>query len=294
MSSDRQNKDNELDPVLRRLDEEFGARRERAPEPEQPEPIYGEARPVPQQRGYRLGLPLGSVRAVWVLLAINVAVFVIPALLALLGVRFAGIPIDNAVLALGAKDNEQIAVQGQYYRFLTAMFLHAGLLHIGFNAYALYALGPEAERIYGTARFLALYFIAGLAGGVASYALNPNPAVGASGAIFGLIGGLAAFYYVARQVLGEVSRQQLGSLITVIMINLFIGFSSPFIDNTAHIGGLIGGAVAGWLLAPRFALDERVYPPQIVRRGLPLAWPGALALFALLVALATAINPPIG
>jgi rhomboid protease GluP len=77
------------------------------------------------------------------------------------------------------------------------------------------------------------------------------------------------------------------------MLNLFIGFSSPVIDNTAHIGGLIGGAAIGWMLAPRFQVDERLYPPQIVRRGWPLAWPGALALLALLVLLVSVINPPI-
>ena len=108
-----------------------------------------------------------------------------------------------------------------------------------------------------------------------------------------MIGGLAAFYYVARGVLGELSRQQLGSLITVIMINLFIGFSSPVIDNTAHIGGLLGGAAVGWFLAPRFEVDTRLYPPAVVRRDWPLAWPGALGLLALLVVLAMVINPPI-
>jgi rhomboid protease GluP len=256
-------------------------------------PVYGEAQAIPPPRAYRLSLPTGQPRAVWVLLAINIVVFAVPWLLGLLGVRVAGLPPDNLVLFLGAKDNQAIAQGGQYYRFLTAMFLHAGLLHIGFNAYALYILGPETERIYGTARFLALYFIAGLAGGIASYALNPGDAVGASGAIFGLIGGLAAFYYVARGLLGEISRRQLGSLITVIMINLFIGFSSPVIDNTAHIGGLIGGAVAGWLLAPRFEVDTRLYPPVVVRRDWPLAWPGALGLLGLLVLLVRVINPPI-
>jgi rhomboid protease GluP len=259
----------------------------------QPPPVYGEAQAIPPPRTYRLSLPGGQPRAIWVLLAINIIVFVVPWLLGLLGVRIAGFPPDDLVLILGAKDNQAIAQGGQYYRFLTAMFLHAGLIHIGFNAYALYVLGPQAERIYGTARFLALYFIAGLAGGVASYALNPGDAVGASGAIFGLIGGLAAFYYVARGVLGELSRQQLGSLITVIMINLFIGFSSPVIDNTAHIGGLLGGAAVGWFLAPRFEVDTRLYPPAVVRRDWPLAWPGALGLLALLVVLAMVINPPI-
>jgi len=287
---EQDDKADKLQPLMQRLDDEFGRR----PEPKQPAaPIYGEAQPIPPQRRVRLGLPLSPPRAVWVLLAINIAVYAIPALLDIVGVNLGGIGMRDLTLILGAKNNRAIAQRGEYYRLITAMFLHGGLLHIGFNAYALYVLGPETERIYGTARFLALYFIAGLAGGVASYALTANDSVGASGAIFGLIGGLAAFYYVSRRLLGEISRQQLGSLITVIMINLFIGFSSPVIDNTAHIGGLIGGAVVGWLLAPRFVLDERFYPPEVGRRDWPLGWPGALAVLALLVFLVMVINPPI-
>jgi len=286
--SEPDEKDDDLQPVLRRFDEEFGPKQER-----EPEPIYGEARPIPPQ-GYQLRLPLGRPRAVWVLLALNIAIFVIPTLLQLLGVRVNGTPINDYLLYVGAKDNQGIKQRGEYYRFLTSMFLHGGLLHIGFNAWALYALGPETERIYQTTRFLAIYFIAGLAGGVASYALSPSPAVGASGAIFGLIGALAVFYYTSRELLGSAARQQFGSLITVIMINLFIGFSSGgLIDNFAHIGGLIGGALVGWLLAPRFELDERLYPPQVVRRSLPYGWAGAGAFLALLVFVVMTINPPI-
>jgi rhomboid protease GluP len=76
------------------------------------------------------------------------------------------------------------------------------------------------------------------------------------------------------------------------MINLFIGFSTPVIDNTAHIGGLIGGAAVGWLLAPRFTIDERLYPPAVVRRSEPWAWPGAFGLLALLIVLAMIVSPP--
>jgi len=282
MTQSDDNQDNDIQPILRRFDEEFGPRPE-----EQPAPVYGEAQPIPQQ-GYRLSLPLGRPRAVWVLLAINVIIFLLSGLLS----RNLFSPSNSVLDILGAKVNSLIQA-GQYWRLITAMFLHGSLLHIGFNAYALYVLGPEAERIYGTPRFLALYFIAGLAGGVASYALTPRDSVGASGAIFGLIGGLGAFYYVSRGLLGEISRQQLGNLITVIMINLLIGFSSPVIDNTAHIGGLIGGAAIGWMLAPRFQVDQRLYPPQVVRRSWPLAWPGALGLLALLVLLVSVINPPI-
>jgi rhomboid protease GluP len=123
---------------------------------------------------------------------------------------------------------------------------------------------------------------------------SPYPAVGASGAIFGLIGALAVFYYLSRELLGSAARQQFGSLITVIMINLFIGFSSGgLIDNFAHVGGLAGGALVGWLLAPRFAVDERIYPPQVVRRPLPWGWAATIGFLALLVVLLIVINPPI-
>lgn len=272
-------------PPTRELEPAFGAR------PAGAQPVVGEAQPIPQP-GYRLRLPFARPRAVWVLLALNIVIFAIPTVLQIIGLRVGGLPINDLLLDLGQKDNAGIA-GGEYYRFLTSMFLHGGLLHIGFNAWVLYAIGPESERIYGTPRFLALYFIAGFAGGVASYLRSPIPAVGASGAIFGLIGGLAAFYYSSRKLLGEISRQQLGSLVTVIMINLLIGFSTPRIDNNAHIGGLIGGALVGWLLAPRFELDERLFPPQIVRRSLPFGWAGALVVLAILVAAVMTMNPPI-
>jgi rhomboid protease GluP len=290
MTTEQKDENDELKPLLNRFEEEFGPRQER-----EPDPAYGEARPLPQQpQSYRLSLPLGRPRAVWVLLALNIAIFAIPTLLQLVGVRINGVPINDYILIAGAKDNAAIKIGGQYYRFLTSMFLHGGLLHIGFNAWALYALGPESERIYGTPRFLAIYFIAGLAGGVASYTFSASPAVGASGAIFGLIGALAVFYYMSRELLGSAAQQQFGSLITVIMINLFIGFSSGgIIDNFAHLGGLAGGALAGWLLAPRFEVDERLYPPQVVRRGLPWGWAGTIGLLALLVFLVITINPPI-
>lgn len=240
----------------------------------------------------RVRLPLGA-RTPWVarvLLGLNLAIFAIPWLLTMA----LGQPIDDIVLVLGAKDNQSIYTQGEYYRFLTAMFLHGGLTHIAFNAFALYSLGFETERIYGHRPFLAVYMLAGLGGGVASYALNPSPSVGASGAIFGLIGALAVFYYEARAVLGGVARQQLGSLIFALLVNLGLGFSVALIDNNAHIGGLLAGAAAGWLLAPRYRVDTAAYPPQVERRIPAYGWPGAAALLALLVALAMLITPPIG
>lgn len=286
---ERPDQNDDLQPLLRRFDDEFGQRAADQPPP----PTGGEARPIAPPPSYQLRLPLGAPRAIWVILALNIVIFAIPALMGLVGVRIDGQSPSDYILNLGAKDNASIKLGGQYYRFLTAMFLHAGLLHIGFNAYALYAIGPECERLYGTARFLALYLIAGLGGGVASYVFTSSPSVGASGAIFGLIGGLAAFYYVSRELLGDTARRQIANLATIIMINLFIGFSTPLIDNSAHLGGLVVGALVGWLLAPRFEVDQRLFPPAIVRRGLPLAWGWALGVLALLIAAAMLIIPPL-
>jgi rhomboid protease GluP len=275
--------DDEFQRTLRRLQDE-----EQRQQPPQPQ---GEVLPGAPPGGIRLRLPLGA-QTPWVarvLLGLNIAIFVIPWLLS----NVLGAPIDQLVLVLGAKDNAAIYQGGEYYRFLTAMFLHGGLTHIAFNAFALYSLGFETERIYGHWRFLAVYLLAGLGGGVASYALNPSPSVGASGAIFGLIGALAVFYYEARAVLGGVARQQLGSLIFTLLINLGLGFSVALIDNNAHLGGLAVGAIAGWLLAPRYVVEAHLYPPRVERRGLAWGWPGAAVLLVALIAAAMLIVPPI-
>lgn len=292
-----------MDDIIQRLHQKIGPRRQDDdPPPGEAQPIHGEARQAPSQRSFQLTLPMHNPWSWRVLLAIDIAVFVVPLLLDTLGVlipatltdgRSGLAPVSLLLADLGAKNNAAIYLNGQFYRFLTSMFLHGGILHIAFNAFALYSLGPETERIYGTPRFLALYFIAGIAGGAASYAFSPNNSVGASGAIFGLVGGLAAFYYSSRRVLGEMARQQLGGLITIVMINLFIGFSTPNIDNFAHIGGLLGGAAVGWFLAPRFEIDSRLYPPVMVRRGLSLAWVGAIGVLALVVIAILVVNPPI-
>lgn len=270
--------DDEYQQMLRNLDAAAHA-------PDEP--------PAPQGT-LRLRIPVFAPWAARVLLAINIVVFVVPWILDSLGMRVAGnVTIYELLLIWGAKENAAIFAGGQYYRFLTAMFLHGGLAHLFFNAFALYSLGFETERIFGTQRFLALYLIAGFGGGLASYGFNANPSVGASGAIFGLVGALSAFYYIARPVLGGIARQQLGSLMFVALINLAFGFTVRYIDNNAHIGGLLTGALAGWLLAPRFAIDTRFYPPTVARLSFRFAWPATLALLALLVLLAMMITPPL-
>jgi rhomboid protease GluP len=153
------------------------------------------------------------------------------------------------LIAFGAKLNDLIQ-SGQWFRFVTPIFIHIGLLHIASNSYALWMIGPLVERLYGSARYLLIYLLSGIAGVVGSYFWNdlqnnPDvPSAGASGAIFGLFGLLAVFGFRYRNELPPNFRKAIGSsIIPVILINLFIGFSIPFIDNAAHIGGLVAGGV---------------------------------------------------
>ncbi len=272
--------------LIERLEREFGQRAE---------PPVNEPRAIPladtgEPGRVQLRLPTSRPRVVYALLAINVLMYALT--LALWYARQnSGVGSDAAfslvLYQLGAKYGPAIS-DGQYWRFLTPIVLHGGLIHLGFNSYALYALGPAAERVYGSARFLAVYLLAGFAGSIASYVRSPGLSIGASGAIFGLIGALAASSYTARGLIGqEASRQQITQLISMAAINIVLGLSVAAVDNAAHVGGLVAGAVAGFAFAPRYRIDDRLYPPVVVRADNPAtSWlMGALVLLAL-VALA--------
>lgn len=156
----------------------------------------------------------------------------------------------DVLLALGAKSRTGF-IQGEYWRAVTPIFLHVGLLHFGVNMYSLHLIGPGVERPYGRARFLLLYLLSGVMGSMFSLALAPYPSVGASGSIFGLLGALAAFLYSHRKMLGSSGVAQLRHVVFIALLNLAIGLS-PGIDNWGHLGGLLTGAGLGLLLGPRF------------------------------------------
>ncbi len=175
----------------------------------------------------------------YVLLTVNILVF--------LADWLAG----RQLTMLGAKDNQAI-LAGEYWRLITPLFLHGGILHLGFNSYFLYVVGPQVERSFGSARFAAIYFLAGLAGTIASFALTPARSIGASGALFGVIGALIPLLYHNRDVLRN-PRRQIGQIVQVIVINLVIGLA-PEIDNWSHAGGLLAGVVLAWFAAPRYVI----------------------------------------
>ena len=130
--------------------------------------------------------------------------------------------------------------QGEYYRLLSCMFLHANMYHLFFNMYALYVIGPQVEKYYGKLKFLFIYLISGLLGSLFSAVFMDAStySLGASGAIFGLLGSVAYFTYYYRATLQGLLRSQ---VLPVILINLVISVMIKSIDLSAHIGGLIGG-----------------------------------------------------
>ena len=165
----------------------------------------------------------------------------------------------DALTAAGANFGPAIRA-GEYWRLVTSMFLHGGLLHLALNGWALFQLGSLLELLMGPRRMLLVYFVTGIAGSLASATFTQKPSVGASGAIFGLLGALIAFLLRRRGALTPQGKSILMQLVGWAVINVVFGFSEPGIDNSAHLGGGAAGLLFG------FALPEP-------RRSLPAPGP---------------------
>lgn len=201
-----------------------------------------------------LGTPV--VWSVW-LVVVNV-VFFGAAFVAGLD-RFAAFPHDYTplqyVFYTGMKVEQHVA-SGQWWRLASSMFVHLDVMHIGFNAYGLWTLGPLLEKFYGGRRFMIVYLISGIVGAWASYMFTPVPSGGASGAIYGLVGALAAFGMKFRAELpARVSRSFTVGMAPWVVLSIGIGFldALPF-DNAAHLGGLFSGALVALMM--RSELDR--------------------------------------
>jgi rhomboid protease GluP len=167
--------------------------------------------------------------------------------------------LGNDILVIyGARINEAIRA-GELWRFLTPALLHGSLPHIAFNMYALLSFGTSLERFFGHGRFLLLYVLGAFAGNVASFLFSPGYSVGASTAIFGLLGAEAIFLIQNRKVFPGQFRSAIGNIIFIAAINLFIIGSLPGIDNWGHVGGLIGGLMFTSFAGPLWEL-EGIYP----------------------------------
>ena len=163
------------------------------------------------------------------LIAVNIIFYVVPMLL--------GSDVYQYIIDAYCIHGPSIRA-GQYYRLLTGIFLHGSIVHLLFNCYALYVIGSQLESYLGKVRYLIIYLFSAVTASLFSMIFNSNPSIGASGAIFGLMGALVYFGYHYRVYLGNVLKSQ---IIPLILFNLLIGALSTGIDNFAHIGGLIGG-----------------------------------------------------
>jgi len=206
---------------------------------------------APRPQPIQVSAPIVKPYLTYVLLGLTVFVY----LLQLAGQTLLGLDL---VTALGLKVNDYIR-QGELWRLITPVFLHGSILHIGFNMYALFIYGRGLEARFGHGRFLLLYFLAAFAGNVLSFLLTPNPSLGASTAIFGLIAAEGAFLLQNRKILGQRVNRSLMNLLYIAVINLLIGFTTTGVDNFGHIGGLLGGLAFTWFGGPRWQV-EGIYP----------------------------------
>ncbi|MFS0780926.1 rhomboid family intramembrane serine protease [Bacillus sp. 1P06AnD] len=182
-----------------------------------------------EQKTFQYGKPIFTK----VFLAIQILVFIAMEI-------FGSSNSTITLIEFGAKYTPLI-LSGEWWRFITPVFVHIGFLHLLMNSLALYYIGTEVERIYGSIRFIFIYLFAGFAGVLASFVMSPTLSAGASGAIFGCFGALLFFGIMKPKLFLRTMGM---NIIVLILINLSLGFTVSGIDNSGHVGGLIGGFLA--------------------------------------------------
>jgi rhomboid protease GluP len=202
----------------------------------------------PSRPNARAPRKLGAYTVTYALIAINTLVFL--AMVAS-GASFTE-PTVRDVLVWGGDFGPLTVGAHQYWRLLTSMFLHFGIVHIGFNMIVLYQIGPFIQVVFGRVRYLAIYFFAGLAGSIVSVWIHPMAVgAGASGAIFGLYGALFGFLLVKRRSLDPAATKSIARSAGIfVLYNVAYGTISRTTDLSAHFGGLAGGFLIGMLLIP--------------------------------------------
>jgi rhomboid protease GluP len=224
-------------------------------------PTPGQTPQPDQPRMVRVSLPTVKPYVMYAIIAFTCFVYLL---------QIAGAYLLNAdiVANLGLKYGPLIRA-GQIWRLITPVFLHDsslpyGLLHIGFNMYALFLFGRGLEARYGHVRFTLLYFLSAYAGNVLSFLLTPAPSLGASTAIFGLLAAEGMFIIQNRRLLGSQANRALLNVFYIAGINFLIGFSTTGIDNFGHLGGLLGGILFAWFGGPRWKVEGFYSSPKLV------------------------------
>ncbi len=225
-----------------------------------------QAYPDPFPPPSRYALPLFPTRVIYVLLVLNGLIFILDYL------------TQRQVFSMGALVPGLVIVYHQWWRLVTAGFIHADFIHIAFNLYALYGLGILVERFFGPTRSLGIYFLSLLGANVFVTLFSPwtIPTVGASGAIMGVLGAALCYFWRYRNMLSR-GKHYLSELIKMAAINIAIGLL-PGISLWGHAGGLLTGLIMGWIFLPDY---QPVGTEVVVLRIQPLkrrAWGYILAV----------------
>jgi len=262
------------------------------PLPSTPQPFDGaQDKPAAPPQGVRVPLPQSAPYVTYVIIGVTVVFYILQiASVIVFGYPSASSTNIDWLELFGARINDFIRA-GQVWRLLTPALLHGSIPHIFFNMYALFSLGTSLERYFGHSRFFVLYVLGAFAGNVSSFLFTDGYSVGASTAIFGLIGAEGVFLYQNRKLFADRFQSAIGNVIFIAAINLFVIGSLPGIDNWGHIGGLIGGLMFTSLAGPQWAVesnflgyslvDKRPERDVLIGAGAVIFIFGALALWGM-------------
>ncbi|HET6596116.1 MAG TPA: rhomboid family intramembrane serine protease [Anaerolineales bacterium] len=243
--------------------------------------------PPPRSQQVRVPMPRSSPYVTYTIIGITVLFYVLQlASVWAFGYAVPGLGMDWLEY-YGARINEAI-LAGELWRFVTPALLHGSLPHIAFNMYALLSFGTGLERHFGHLRFFLLYLLGAFAGNVASFLFTGGSySIGASTAVFGLLGAEAVFLIQNRKSFPGQFRSAIGNIIFIAVINLFIIGALPGIDNWGHIGGLVGGLMFTSFAGPLWEI-EGVYPAYhlVDKRSLQAILIGAVVVTMIFGALA--------
>jgi len=252
-----------------------------------PAPDSPQSTPPPQ--AVRVSFPQSAPYVTYAIIGVTAVVFLLQVISIVIFGRSSG--GMDLVEAYGALIGSAIR-SGQVWRLITPMLLHDNMffLHIVFNMYALYSLGVGLERQFGHRRFLVLYLLGGFSGNVLSFLISSryySYSIGASTAIFGLIGAEGVFLFQNRKLFGQNANRAIGNVIFIAAINLFIIGSLPGIDNWGHVGGLLGGLMFTSLAGPLWSVESTFTGYSLVdRRSAGDVINGAAAVLIIFGALA--------
>ena len=201
-----------------------------------------EAKPAETRIDFERGLSYAP-KLTLLLIVVNVALFIVE-------LATNALATPASMIRAGALHRESV-LHGEVWRAISAMFLHGGFDHLLGNCLVLYIVGMACEHAVGWRRAAAVYFASGLCGSLVSLMANPGPSVGASGAIFGFTGALIVFLYRHRDVYFIREKRTAGVLAAWACYQIVDGFLTPYVDNFAHIGGLVGGVAWMWPMRAR-------------------------------------------